>query len=123
MLEDLYTPALSEGSEIYIYDQEGRIVSHRDKKMLGKQFVDVTHMNELYGADQFTLVKKLGSDYLLTTYLDEGTGWTIVEEIPARTLFGVLDRMYVLMGVVLAVCLILSLRVASSGSPGVSHVH
>jgi two-component system, sensor histidine kinase YesM len=112
VLEDLYTPALSEGSEIYIYDQEGRIVSHRDKKMLGKQFVDVTHMNELYGADQFTLVKKLGSDYLLTTYLDEGTGWTIVEEIPARTLFGVLDRMYVLMGVVLAVCLILSLAVA-----------
>lgn len=112
VLEDLYTPALSEGGEIYIYDQEGRIVSHRNKKMLGKQFVDVARMNELYGADQFSLVKKLGSDYLLTTYLDEATGWTMVEEIPARTLFGVLDRMYALMGVVLAVCLALSLAVA-----------
>lgn len=112
VLEDLYTPALSEGSEIYIYDQEGRIVSHRDKKMLGKQFVDVARMAELYGTDQFSLVKKLGSDYLLSTYLDEATGWTIVEEIPARTLFGVLDRMYVLMGVVLAACLALSLAVA-----------
>ena len=109
VLEDLYTPALSEGSEIYIYDQEGRIVSHRDKKMLGKQFVDVARMAELYGTDQFSLVKKLGSDYLLSTYLDEATGWTIVEEIPARTLFGGLDRRYVLMGVVLAACLALSL--------------
>lgn len=112
VLERLYAPALTGGSDIYIYDQDGRIVSHSNKKMLGKQFVDPAQMVELYGTNQSSMIEKLGNNYLLTTYLDETTGWTIVEEIPAEILFGVLDRMYVLIYTILAVFLIASLLVA-----------
>lgn len=112
VLERLYAPALSGDNYIYIYDQDGRIVSHSNKKMLGKQFVDPQRMEELYGSNQSTMIEKLGSKYLLTTYLDEATGWTIVEEIPAQNLFGVLNRMYLLIYTILVVCLSVSLLVA-----------
>lgn len=112
VLERLYAPALAGGSDIYIYDEDGRIISHSNKKMLGKQFVDPARMVELYGTNQSSMIEKLGSDYLLTTHLDETTGWTIVEEIPAEILFGVLDRMYMLIYTILAICLIASLLVA-----------
>lgn len=112
VLERLYEPTQETGSNIYIYDQDGRIVSHSNKKMLGKQFVDAEQMVQLYGTNQFSMIEKLGSDYLLTTYLDETTGWTIVEEIPSRNLFGVLDHMYVLICTILAICLVASLLVA-----------
>lgn len=112
ILEQLYAPTQENGSEFYIYDQDGRIVSHSNKKTLGKQFVDAQRMEALYGTNQFSMIKKLGSDYLLTTYLDETTGWTIVEEIPAQNLFGVLDRMYGLICTILGICLLASLLVA-----------
>ena len=112
VLQRLYEPALTQGSEIYIYDQQGFIVSHPNKKLLGKQFVDPQAMAELYGANCATMIRKQGKAFLLTTYLDENTGWTIVEEIPARMIFGVLDRMYVLIFTILGGCLALGLCVA-----------
>ena len=36
LLEELYAPALGEGGEIYIYDQDGFIVSHSNKKNAGQ---------------------------------------------------------------------------------------
>ena len=112
VLQRLYEPALTEGSDIYMYDENGLIVSHSNKKMLGKQFVDPETMAELYGTNRSTMIKKLGQDYLLTTYLDANTGWTIVEEIPSSILFGVLDRMYVMIYTILGVCMIASLCIA-----------
>jgi len=112
ILEHLYTPAKEVASDIYIYDQDGRIVSHSNKKMLGKQFIDTKQMAQLYGTNQFSMIKKLGKDYLLTTYLDETTGWTIVEEVPVENLFGVLVRMYGLIFMILGVCLLVSLLIA-----------
>lgn len=112
VLQDLYEPVLTDGSEIYIYDQQGYIVSHPNKKLLGKQFVDPQAMATLYGANSASVIRKQGKAYLLTNYLDENTGWTIVEEIPADMIFGELDRMYELVFTILGVCLVLGLGVA-----------
>lgn len=112
VLQDLYEPVLTDGSEIYIYDQQGYIVSHPNKKLLGKQFVDPQAMATLYGANSASVIRKQGKAYLLTNYLDENTGWTIVEEIPADMIFGELDRMYELVFTILGVCLVLGLGAA-----------
>lgn len=112
LLENLYEPALSEGGEIYIYDQEGFIVSHSNKKMLGKQFVNVENMRSMYGVNSYSVVQKLGESYLLSTYLDEDTGWTIVEEIPTRVIFGPLNRVYAVLGLAAAAGLAAALAVA-----------
>lgn len=112
LLENLYTSTQEQGGEVYLYDQNGFIVSHSNKKMLGKQFIDVNYMKETYGTNRSNMITKLGESYMLSTYLDEKTGWTIVEESPARIIFGALDETYLLMGTLLAVGLILAVAVS-----------
>ena len=112
LLENLYASTQEQGGEIYIYDQKGFIVSHSNKKMLGKQFIDVDYMRNIYGTDQSNMIKKLGESYMLSTYMDEKTGWTIVEESPARIILGRLNRTYGIMGCLLAAGLILAVAVS-----------
>lgn len=120
MLEELYAAAQGQDSEIYIYDQDGFIVSHSNKRMLGKQFIDVAYMRERYGVNNYDIVTKLGQSYLLTTCLDEETGWTIVEEIPTRAIFGALNRLYLIIGCVLFCALALGAAVSLGISRRVS---
>lgn len=112
VLERLYAPALVEGGAIYFYDENGYIVSHTEKNMLGKQFINVDNIRSLYGINSSSIIQKQGEDYLFSTYLDENTGWTIVEEIPAQHIFGVLDQVYRMISKILMVCLLLSLLIA-----------
>lgn len=112
VLEDIYAPAIAGDSTIYVYDENGYIVSHPDKNMVGKQFVDTLRMEELYGHNNYSIIRKLGHNYLLSTYLDAATGWTIVEEIPSSQIFGVLNDMYRMIAAILAGCLFFSLLIA-----------
>lgn len=111
-LENLYISTQEQGGEVYIYDQNGFIVSHSNKKMLGKQFIDVDYMQNEYGTNRSNIIKKLGESYVLSTYLDEKTGWTIVEESPTRIILGALNQTYWIMGCLLATGLILALGVS-----------
>lgn len=119
-LNNLYSSAISDGSSIYIFDKDGFIVSHSDKKMLGKQFIAVENMQELYGTDKFNIIKKLGQDYLLSTYYDAQTGWTMVEEIPCNNIFGVLYSAYTVLAITLGGCLLLATAVSYYMSKRVS---
>lgn len=112
MLENLYQDTRTQDSQIYIYDQNGFIVSHSNKKMLGKQFIDVDYMNQVYGIDHWNQIEKMGENYLLTTKLDETTGWTIVEEIPMREILSSLDQVHLTMVLILAGGILLAMLVA-----------
>lgn len=112
LLENLYSSTQEQGGEVYIYDQNGFIVSHSNKKMLGKQFIDVDYMKDVYGTNSSNIIRKLEKSYMLSTYLDEKTGWTIVEEIPTRVIFGALNKTYWMMGTLLAIGLILAVAVS-----------
>ncbi|MEG0763741.1 MAG: sensor histidine kinase [Oscillospiraceae bacterium] len=111
-LAELYSSASRKDSDIYLFDKDGFIISHSNKQMLGKQFIDVENMQHLYGTDSYSKTKKLGVDYLLSTYLDEQTGWTIVEEIPTKDIFGVLYSAYKIIGITLAVSLLAAVLVS-----------
>lgn len=67
-LEDLYASVQEQGGQVYIYDQNGFIVSHSNKKMLGKQFINVDYMQNTYGTDSSNIIEKLGKSYMLSTY-------------------------------------------------------
>lgn len=112
-LQQLYASVQGALGQIYIYDADGFIVSHSNKKMLGKQFIDVAYMQQAYGVNGAHLIEKLGESVMLSTYLDEKTGWTIVEESPAKVIFGALYQTYWILGLFLAVGL--GLAVAVSG--------
>lgn len=109
LLENLYSSVQGQGSEIFIYDQDGLVVSHSNKKMLGKQFFDVDYMRQTYGVDSYDIVSRQGQDYLLSTFLDEEVDWTIVEMIPTNAIFGALDRLYWMVGCLLAGALVLAM--------------
>ena len=121
LLEDLYVSTQEQGGEIYIYDQNGFIVSHSNKKMLGKQFIDVEYMEETYGTNQSNIIQKLGENYMLSTYLDVRTGWTIVEESPTSVILETLRRMYWMMGTLLVTGMLLAVAVSMYISRHVSH--
>lgn len=112
LLEALYASTQEQGGEVYIYDQSGFIVSHSNKKMLGKQFIDVDYMRRVYGTNHSNIIEKLGKSYMLSTYLDEKTGWTIVEESPTSIILGALNKMYLMLGILLATGLALALMVS-----------
>ncbi len=112
LLENLYSSTQEQGGEVYIYDQGGYIVSHSNKKMLGKQFIDVNYMQNVYGMNCSNIIQKLGESYMLSTYLDEKTGWTIVEESPTRIILGALNETYWIMGSLLAAGLLLAVVVS-----------
>lgn len=85
-LEGLYS-SVEENSNLYIFDKKGNIVSSRDKAILGKNFIGVNNFKQLYGVNQYSIIRKLGQDYLLSNYYDRDTGWTIVEEMPCSVIF------------------------------------
>lgn len=86
-LEDLYGSVQEQGGQVYLYDQNGFIVSHSNKKMLGKS-------------------------YVLSTHLDQKTGWTIVEESPTKIILGALNDTYWIIGSILITGLILAVAVS-----------
>lgn len=112
LLETLYATTQEQGGEIYMYDQNGFIVSHSNKKMLGKQFIDVGYMKDTFGVNSSNIIKKLGSRYMISTYLDEEIGWTIVEEIPTAVIFDTLNKAYFMMGTILVIALALAVAVS-----------
>ena len=120
-LEDLYVSVQEQGGQVYLYDQNGFIVSHSNKKMLGKQFIDVDYMQNVYGMDNSNIIQKLGKSYVLSTYLDRKTGWTIVEESPTRIILGALNDTYWIIGTILATGLMLAVAVSVYISRRISH--
>ncbi|MEG0911190.1 MAG: sensor histidine kinase [Ruthenibacterium sp.] len=110
-LENLYRPAMTDGN-IYIFDKDGFIVSHTDKKMLGKQFASAENMQRLYGKDAYAVTKKCGEEYLLSTYYDAQTGWTIVEEIPGSVIFADLQKLKQMIGTALCICLLIAMAIS-----------
>ncbi|EET59569.1 ATPase/histidine kinase/DNA gyrase B/HSP90 domain protein [Marvinbryantia formatexigens DSM 14469] len=121
LLEDLYVSTQEQGGEIYIYDQAGFIVSHSNKKMLGKQFINVDYMRDVYGTDRSNIIEKMGETYMLSTYLDEKTGWTIVEESPTRIILGALNKTWWIMSCLLIAGLLLAVAVSAYISRHVSN--
>ena len=119
-LEELYASTQKQGGEIYIYDENGFIVSHSNKKMLGKQFIDVDYMRENYGTNQSSIIQKLGESNMLSTYLDERTGWTIVEVSPTGVILGALCQTYWMLGTLLVSGMLLAVAVSMYVSRHVS---
>ncbi len=86
ILYDTYKIALNGNNSIYIVDAQGTIVSHNDPSLIGLNYYNMETFHKLVNANDFSIIKKVGQQYLLSNFYDEMTGWTIVEEIPLKTL-------------------------------------
>lgn len=84
---DMYTTMLSDKNNIiYVVDQSGVIISSSNRNLLGFQYFHMRNLDKLFDGDNFVFTKMQDREILLTRYLDEKTGFTILEEIPLASL-------------------------------------
>ncbi|MGL6197929.1 MAG: sensor histidine kinase [Lachnospiraceae bacterium] len=117
----------AEGEDnIYIVDDGGKVVSHKEKSSLGMNFINMEQFQKLYGFNNATVVEKLGEEYLLCSHRNTQTGWLIISEVPLRVIFQVLDHAYLVVLTVLfcglAVSLFLSALISRSISNPLKHL-
>lgn len=91
-LYDSYKSVLGENNTIYILDENGKIISHPDKGMLGANFYNMERFYSLITDCNYTVINKMNKDVLLSYYTDPETNWTIVEEIHLDVLLAPLNQ-------------------------------
>ena len=79
---------LVEYNEIYIVDNNGNIVSHSNKDLLGIRFYNMTVMNEMFQEGNHNIIEKSQQEYLFSIFRNQELNWIMVEEIPIYLLLG-----------------------------------
>lgn len=112
ILYDTYKIALNGNNSIYIVDKNGTIVSHDNPDRIGLNYFNMDVFGKLVDQNQFSIITKVDKKYLLSNVYDEGTGWTIVEEIPLDTLMTPMKELSGTIVCITAFCLILAFILA-----------
>ena len=94
VLSKTYTNVLSDHNNIYILNEDGAILSHRDKKMVGINFYNMHRFEELFGPDSYAIVKKSQKDMFLINSYNRNLKYTIVEETPFEIIMSPLRNVY-----------------------------
>ena len=109
-----YESILGEENNVYIINEEGSIISHSDKNMVGINFYNMERFNDLFGPSSYAVVEKEGESLFLINYYDLVMNYTIVEETPVSVIMNPLKvvRRMVLLAFILCVMItfILSLN-------------
>ena len=121
LLFSLSNMSIESEDNIYIVDDSGKVVSHKEKSSLGLNFINMEQFEKLYGFNNATVVEKLGEDYLLCSHRNTETGWLIISEVPLRVIFKVLDNAYLVVLTVLFCGLAVSLFLSAMISRSISN--
>ncbi|WP_042273289.1 cache domain-containing sensor histidine kinase [[Clostridium] dakarense] len=82
ILYDKYSEVLTEGSYIYIIDKDGSIISTKDKRLVGTNYINgIKIKKSLIYEDEYRVERDKVKYMQVTSNLNE-YGWAIVEEIP-----------------------------------------
>ncbi|WP_346043744.1 sensor histidine kinase [Paraclostridium tenue] len=83
MLYDRYSDMIDEGTSIYIVDSNKKIISSRDKRLIGSNYEKVIKQNKT--SDVF------GENIKIVSNIDE-YGWSIIQEIPSNMMTEVSNK-------------------------------
>lgn len=86
-LYQTYQNTRMEHSNIYIVDEKGRVISSNRRSLLGLKYFNMERLLNIFGEMDRAVVDEAGVETFLFRYSDLDTGWTILEETPASTLF------------------------------------
>lgn len=87
IIYETYSSVLGD-NEIYIIDNDGKILSHSNKDMLGILFYDMERFNNMFDGNMndeysdYQIISKNGEDVLFSKLSSGNEEWTFVEEIP-----------------------------------------
>lgn len=94
-LYQMYAEVISEESNIYVADGEGRIVSSNRDTIIGFSYFHMENLEELFGEQNHIITKISRRDALFTRYSDPESGFTVFEEIPLSEVLHPIERIRV----------------------------
>ena len=77
-----YSDVISENSNIYITDPEGRIVSSNLEQIIGFSYFSMSNLETLFAGKDYIIADIAGRPALFTRHHDPESGFTVFEEIP-----------------------------------------
>lgn len=84
---DVFSDIINDDNEIYIIDENGVIISHKNKNLVGtEKFYMPIFFNE-YKKNSYTIRTILGEKVFFTNHWDSQTKWTIIEEYKLSNIF------------------------------------
>ena len=86
-LREMYESVIRDRQNtIYIVDGEGTIISCSNQRLNGFNFFNMKNLDRLFEGSAYTFTKMRGKEILFTRYQDQGSGFTVLEEIPLEVL-------------------------------------
>lgn len=77
-----YSDVISQDSNIYITDPEGRIVSSNREQIIGFSYFSMSNLEAMFADKDYIIADIAGRSALFTRYYDPESGFTVFEEIP-----------------------------------------
>lgn len=77
-----YADVISPGSNIYVTDNDGNIISSNVSKIVGFHYFNMKNLDRLFGEEVYAIVQLPGEEALFGKYTDQEYGFTVFEETP-----------------------------------------
>lgn len=103
-----YENVLDGENNIYIINEQGSIISHGDKNMVGINFYNMERFNALFGPSSFAVVQKEGKSLFLINYYDDMLNYAIVEETPISLIMEPLEVVRRMVLIVFLLCVFIT---------------
>lgn len=87
-LKATYENMMENDNDIFIVDENGKIVSNQNEKMLGLKYFNMERLDHMVNDMNFTVVSSSEGERLLTEFDDIQLGWTIIELIKTENIYG-----------------------------------
>lgn len=81
-LYNMYADVIRDGSNIYVTNDVGQIISSSRGELIGFNYFNMDKLQQLFGAHDYMITLAEGEPVLFTRYVDSESGFTIFEEAP-----------------------------------------
>lgn len=81
-LYQMYEDVMRDGSNIYVTNDAGQIISSSRSKLIGFSYFDMERLETLFGDKDYMITRAEGEPVLFTRYHDSESGFTVFEEAP-----------------------------------------
>lgn len=103
----VYSDIINEGNSVFILDENGYVISHQTKDLIGTQLTYMPSFFKQYGYSSYRL--DFAKHMLITNYYDSETKWTMVQESDFSLVFGRYYSVFILLGAALFMFLLIGL--------------
>lgn len=91
-LYKMYSEVRNEKSNIYITNDEGRIISSNEEDMIGLEYFNMENLEKLFDGRDYVITNVSNHKALFSRYYDPVSGFTVFEDIPLENVLYPITR-------------------------------